>query len=202
MSNILTLILSFLLLYKYWALLAIFFISALAVPIPASTVLLAAGAFASQGYFSFWLSLLVIVGGNVAGDYSGYLLAKKYGRRILESLHIGTPKYLERLESFLRRHPASAIFLTRFAGTTDSLVNLLSGFANISLGKFLFYDVIGNIISNGGLLYAGYFLGIHWQDFTSLFGLTDYIFLGLIIVVALSLVVWHRNRNRAPEDLQ
>jgi len=197
MSYILAAVFSFLLLYKYWALLAIFFISALVLPIPTSTVLLATGAFASQGYFNFFLSLFAIVASNILGDYVGYLLARRYGRHILDMMHVGTPASLKSIETFLRRHPGPTIFLTRFAGTTDSLANLLAGYSGISHGAFLFYDILGNVVSDGWLLYAGYFLGVHWQDFTGFFNVTDYVLLGVIIVVAISLILWQGRRGRA-----
>ena len=82
MSNFVALLLSFLLLYKYWALFAVIFVAAVLVPLPTNSVLLAAGAFASQGYFSFWLSLAVAVGANIAGDCFDYFLARRYGRRV------------------------------------------------------------------------------------------------------------------------
>jgi membrane-associated protein len=197
MSTFAAALLSFLLLYKYWALVVIFFFSALILPLPTSTVLLAAGAFASQGYFNFFLSLGVIVGSNMLGDYVGYFIARRYGRRAFHILHIRVPTFIERLESFLKKHPGPTIFLTRFAGTTDVITNLLSGFGGVSLATFLLYDFLGNLASDGGLLYAGYFLGVHWQDFTGLFNITDYILIGVVVIAALSVVMWHRKSHAA-----
>jgi membrane-associated protein len=199
MSAAISFLLSLLLLYKYWALLLVFFFSALILPLPTSTVLLAAGAFASQGYFSFFLSLFVVVASNVLGDYTGYFLAHRYGRRIFELLHIRVPDFIGHMELFLKRYPGPAIFLTRFAGTTDSLTNLLSGFGGVSLTAFLFYDILGNLVSDGGLLYAGYFLGVHWQDFTGLFDITDYILIGIVVIIAIYVVMRYRNRTHHSE---
>ena len=196
MSAILSFLLSSLLLYKYWALLLIFYFSGLILPIPTSTVLLSTGAFASQGYFNFFISLAVIVGANVLGDYTGYLVAHRYGRKAFTMMHVHVPVWMEKLEAFVHRHPGSAVFVTRFVGTTDVLANLLCGFGSVSAFTFLFYDIIGNIVSDGWLLYAGYFLGVHWQDFTGLFNITDYILIGLIVIIALSVVMWNKRRNK------
>jgi len=196
MSNTLPFLLSSLLLYKYWALLAAFFLSGLILPLPMSSVLLATGAFISQGYFDFYISLFVIVGANVLGDYTGYLIAKKYGRRALSMMHVRVPVWIERLEAFLRDHPRSTILFTRFVGTTDVLTNILCGFSGISVSVFLLYDLIGNLLSDGSLLYAGYFLGVHWQDFTSIFSLSDYILLGIAVTIVLSIIIWNKRRSR------
>jgi len=195
MSTILALLLSSLLLYKYWALLLVFFFSGLILPIPTSTVLLSTGAFASQGYFNFFISLAVIVGANMLGDYTGYLIARRYGRKALGILHVHVPVWIERLETFLHKYPGPAIFITRFVGTTDILTNLLCGFSGVSLGVFLLYDFFGNLVSNGSLLYAGYFLGVHWQDFTGLFNITDYILVGIVVAIALYAIIRYKKHN-------
>jgi membrane-associated protein len=194
MSTILAFLLSSLLLYKYWALLLVFFFSGLILPIPTSTVLLSTGAFASQGYFNFFISLAVIVGANMLGDYTGYLIARRYGRKALGILHVHVPVWIERLENFLHKYPGSAIFITRFVGTTDVLTNLLCGFSGVSLPIFLLYDFLGNLVSNGSLLYAGYFLGVHWQDFTGLFNITDYILVGIVVAIALYAIIRYKRK--------
>ena len=200
MSNILSFLLSSLLLYKYWALLVVFFFSGLILPLPTSTVLLATGAFASQGYFNFFISLAVIVGANVLGDFTGYLIASRYGRKAFDMMHVHVPVWIERLERFLRKYPRSAIFITRFLGTTDALVNLLCGFSGVSVSTFLLFDFIGNIVSNGSLLYAGYFLGIHWQDFTSIFNISDYILLGIVVAIIISIIMWNKKRGHTDKS--
>jgi membrane protein DedA with SNARE-associated domain len=194
MSSFVALLLSFLLLYKYWALFAVMFVAAVILPIPTNSVLLATGAFASQGYFSFSLSLVVAVGANILGDCFDYFLARRYGRRVIHMLHIRIPSYIERLEEYVKRHPGPTIFLTRFVGTADPLANVLSGFVGISFGTFLLYDFLGNVVSIGGVLYAGYFLGIHWQDFSTFFSIAGWILLGFIVIAALAVALWYRNR--------
>jgi membrane-associated protein len=173
----------------------VFFFSGLILPIPTSTVLLSTGAFASQGYFNFFISLAVIVGANMLGDYTGYLIARRYGRKALGILHVHVPVWIERLETFLHKYPGPAIFITRFVGTTDVLTNLLCGFSGVSLPVFLLYDFLGNLVSNGSLLYAGYFLGIHWQDFTGLFNITDYIIVGIVVAIALYAIIRYKKHN-------
>jgi membrane-associated protein len=201
MTNTLSYLLSFLLLYKYGALFVLFFVAGLALPIPTSSVLLATGAFASQGYFNFFISAGIIVASNMLGDYVGYFIAKKYGRRAFELMHIKVPAWVEKLEGFLHRYPGSAIFLTRFVGTTDVLANLLCGFGGVSTQKFLWYDFLGNAVADGGILYIGYFLGVHWQDFTGVFGITDYILIAVVVIIVISIIMWSKKRGRAARKL-
>jgi membrane protein DedA with SNARE-associated domain len=197
MNGFLALLLSFLLLYKYWALFIAVFLSAVILPLPTNSLLLAAGAFASQGYFSFPVSLATAMGANVLGDCFDYVLARRYGRRAIKMLRVRVPSYVERLEAYVRQHPGPTIFLTRFVGSADPLGNLISGFVGIGFGTFLVWDVLGNLASIGGVIYAGYFLGANWQDFSGLFSIVGWILLGLVVTAVLAGAVWSGRRKRS-----
>ena len=196
MSGFAGVLLSFLLLYKYWALFGVIFLAAVIVPFPSNTVLLATGAFAGQGYFSFFISLLIAVAANTLGDLIDYFLARRYGHRALHILHIRLPWYVEHLEAFLRRHPGPTIFVTRFVGTIEEVVSFLSGFTGVSFATFLIYDMLGNTLSISIVLCAGYFLGIHWQDFLSLFNTVGWILIGCVGIAAVAVALWYRNHTR------
>ena len=195
MAGTLSFLLSFLLLYKYWTLFTAIFLAAIIVPIPVNPLLLASGAFASQGYMSFSLSLFFVVLANVVGDSIDFFLARKYGRPILQKMRVKIPPYFERLERFVNKYPGGTIFITRFVGTIEPLTSLLCGFIGIKFRKFILYDILGNFVSDGIVLYAGYFLGVHWQDFTGIFNITDYILLIIAIIIAFFIASWRKNKK-------
>jgi membrane protein DedA with SNARE-associated domain len=197
MSSFIGVLLSLLLLYKYLALAIFVFTTSIILPLPTNSVLLATGAFASQGYFNFFISLGVIMLANVTGDCVDFFLARRYGRPALHMLRVHIPTYIERLEQYVRQHPGPTIFFTRFVGTIECLTSLLAGFVGISWTTFLLYDILGNLVSNGIVLYAGYFLGVHWQDFTGLFNIVGYILAAVLIMAALAVALWYRHRRRA-----
>jgi len=147
MDSLLAPLLSFILLYKYWALFALAFTAAVIVPIPMNSILLATGAFVSQRYFDFMYSFLAALLANIAGDIFDYILARVYGRRALKILHIHQPVSLLRFEHLVKTHANVTIFFSRFIGGIGSLVNLLSGFIEVKWTKFLLYDILGNIVS-------------------------------------------------------
>jgi len=195
MTGTLSFLLSSLLLYKYWTLFVAIFLAAIIVPIPVNTLLLASGAFAGQGYMSFSISLFVAVLANIIGDSIDFFLARRYGRPILQKMKIRIPTYMERLERFVIKYPGGTIFATRFVGTIEPITSLLCGFVGIKFSKFLFYDFLGNVVADGIVIYAGYFLGAHWQDFTGIFNITDYILLVVMILVAILIASWRKKRN-------
>ena len=197
MSSTVDLILSLLLLYKYWIIFISLFASAVFMPIPAvGTILLAAGAFSSLGYFNLFTSFFVAVLGNFFGDILMFFLAKKYGHDILHKLHIRIPRYFDKLEKWVKEYPQPTIFLSRFIGLAQILTSLLCGFIDIRLSTFIIYDLLGNIVSDGLIIYTGYILGTDWQDFSGLFNTTGYIIIGIIMAIMLSFIIWRKNKNK------
>jgi membrane-associated protein len=184
MNFILSTLLSYLLLYKYATIFVVVFAAAIIVPVPDSTMLVATGAFASQGYFSLSLALIVALVANILGDLVDYTLTYRWGFKIIKEHHIRKMPYFNKVEHFIRTNAGMAIFISRFVGTVGPLVNFLSGLANIPLSKFFFFDVVGNAVDIAGLLVAGYILGQYWQDFSGFVGLV-----GWIIVVAVVMYV-------------
>ncbi len=197
MSSIITPFLAFLLLYKYLAIFVVVCSAAIILPIPSNSVLLAAGAFASQGYFSFSLSLAAAIGANVLGDSFDFFLARRYGHRAISMLGIKTlPTYFKHLEHYVHNNPGLAIFFTRFVGTVEPLTSLLCGFSGVSYPTFLTYDILGNLASDGGILYTGYFFGANWQEVSGIFSLAGWIAFGTIVLIALAIAAWYRNHDR------
>ena len=191
MSSIFAVLLSWLLLYKYTLLFGVFFLSALALPLPGNTLLLATGAFASQGYMSFWLSLLSVLLGNVAGDIAGFVLADIYGEKVIEKMRIKR-SYLTGMERYVTRHPRITIVLSRFGGTLDPVVNILCGLGEVSLKTFIIFDIIGNFISLFIVITVGYYLGDYWQSFSGVVSTIGWIIFALLALLGIAVIFRHQ----------
>lgn len=164
MDSLLGSILSYVLIYKYAAIFIINFSAALIFPLPANPMLLAVGAFSSQGYFNIWASLFVAVTSNVLGDVAGYLIARKYGELIIRKLKMRRVRFFRQLEEELRADAVGTIFTSRFAGSLSPVVNILSGFVNVPLFHFLIPDIAGDFIEPFVVLFIGYALGDYWSS--------------------------------------
>ena len=115
-SSVIFAILSFLLLYKYLALFLVAYLAALILPLPSNTSLLAASAFASQGFLNIYLVIIVALLANVLGDITGFFIAHRYGKGLL--INIGLQKVLaskeyKKIETKLIILSNSVIFLYR-----------------------------------------------------------------------------------------
>ena len=114
---------SYLLLYKYVALFVFIFLAGIGLPIPSSTLLLAVGAFSSQGYFNLPLSLAIALIANILGDLFDYFLMRKYGTAILKknyhkrfSFIVKLEKYIKYLDEYIKSHQRIAIFIIKIFG--------------------------------------------------------------------------------------
>ncbi len=164
MDYLLGAILPYVLVYKYAAILIIAFSGAMILPLPVNPMLLAIGAFSSQGYFNIWLSLSVAVAGNVLGDMTDYLAARKYGEIIIRKLKIRSLRFFRQLEEELRLDAVGTVFTSRFAGSLSPVVNLLAGFVDMPFFNFFIPDFLGDFIEPFAVLFIGYALGAYWSS--------------------------------------
>lgn len=186
MDYILNPLLSYLLLYKYSALFVIVYSAAIILPLPSNAMLLAIGAFSSQGYFSFWTSLAIAVTANTLGDLTDYGITRKYGNAVIRVLKLDRRRFFANLKEELRTDAAITVFTTRFAGSLSPVANLLSGLAGVSFATFLLYDFLGNMIEPFGALLLGYLAGNYWSDFSNLLGIiAGIVAVGIVIFILL-----------------
>ena len=201
MENFFDTFLTFVLLYKYVGLFIIAYVAAFIFPLPSGTTLAAAGAFASQGYFNFPVVLLVALAGNIAGDATGYLIARRYGERMLSSIGFAhalhSRQYLF-VNKYLQTFPRSITFFSRFFTQVNALVNILAGVGNMSWKTFFIFEVLGEVAFVFFYGYAGFFLGAQWEENFGLItdGVLAIILLGLIIIVARTVLIRKGNTHK------
>jgi len=182
--DILSLLLSYLLLYKYVTLALVVYCGAALLPLPSNAMLLAVGAFSSQGYFNFWLSLAICVTANTLGDLTGYAITRHYGERVIKKLKIDKIRFYHQLQEELRVDAIVTVFITRFAGWLGTATNFLAGLVKVPLGTFLLFDILGNFIEPGIALALGRIVGDYWNNFSGIFELITGVFaVGTIIFI-------------------
>lgn len=167
MSALLATLLSYVLLYRYGAIFVIVFSAGVIIPFPASAMLMALGAFASNHYFNFWAILATAASANILGDAVAFSLTRRYGSSIAQTLHIKT-QFFSILERYIRTDAGPTIFITRFAGSLGPVANIFAGLSDVPILKFLVYDAAGNTTEIFALLASGYLIGDYWQNFSNI----------------------------------
>ena len=158
----------------------ILLLGALGLPIGASVVLIAAGAFSQQGILSWPSTALIGLIGALIGDTlsfgMGYYAKDSVQRRFGKS-----PAWRSARASF-QEQAGAAIFLTRFLITALAIpTNLIAGGSGYKYSRFIAYDIAGEILWIGLYGGLGYIFGSQWElvsEFLSNFG---GLILGLVI---------------------
>lgn len=189
--NILNSLLSYVLLYRYVTIALVVYFSAVILPLPSNAMLLAVGAFASQGYFNFWLALTVAVVANTLGDLTDYWLAWHFGERVTRLLRFHKFKFYDQLREELRTDAAITVFTTRFAGSLSPVANFLSGLVRVPFRIFLVNDFLGNVIEPFAALGLGYLAGNYWNNFSNLLEI-----IAAIVAVAVIMFILFRMYRR------
>jgi membrane protein DedA with SNARE-associated domain len=173
MSNILSSLLSYVLVYKYLGIFIITYLGAIALPLPSGSVLMACAAFAVQGYMNIYLVLLVGIAGNVAGDNSGYWLVRFFGLNILHKIGLGKFFKKERLDAARKqidKHPILTIYFSRFMTAIAPAVNVVSGVTELPYKRYLLFEVLGEVTECVVFCGLGYFFGTNWEYVDQLAG--------------------------------
>jgi membrane protein DedA with SNARE-associated domain len=194
MSDITDTLLTAVLAYGAPALGLALLIVALGIPLPATLLLLASGAFVRQGVLDAWVALGLGLLGSVLGDSGSYCLGRCGGTLVLRRIE-GRALWRQARATFERRG-ALAIFMTRFLLTPLALpTNLLAGSSRYAYGRFLALDALGELIwiaLYGGL---GYAFADQWETISDLAGNLTGAVIGLLALVAGGALAYRMRRH-------
>lgn len=133
-------------------------IEQLGVPIPALPVLVVAGALSVGHDLSAWAVIGVSVGGAAIADTLWYLLGRRRGRRILETLcrvSLSPDSCVRQTESLFERWGVPALVVAKFVPGFSTVAPPLAGTTGVGLVRFLFYDLAGSALWAGAAVLGG-----------------------------------------------
>ncbi len=145
--------------YGLWLLAATTFLSCLALPFPASILMLTAGGFVAAGDLAMVPTFVAAAGGGIAGDQLGYWAGRGFGTRLLARLRrdAARDKVLARAVAIMDRRGVVAVFLTRWLfSPLGPWVNLTAGSTGYGWPKFTLSGVAGEAVWAGLYVGAGY----------------------------------------------
>jgi len=161
----------------------ILFIGAVGIPMPASILLIAAGAFSQQGILDVSSTALLGLLGAVCGDAISFGMGH-YAKNWVDKRFGGSTAWKNAQNSFASR-AGLAVYLTRFLITALAIpTNLIAGGSGLQFRKFMTYDIAGEatwILLYGGL---GYWFGSEWELVSNFINNFGGLLLGLVILIA------------------
>ena len=173
-------------------------VEASGVPMPGEAALIAAAVLASQGKLSIELVIAIAAVSAIVGDNIGFLLGRRYGRRLLERpgrTKVRRQVALARGEQLFDRHGAKAVFLGRWIALLRIWAAWLAGIAGMRWRSFLLWNALGGI---GWALFfglLGYWGGEATAELAARLGVGAAVAVGVV-----ALVLWvmlHRRRGPA-----
>jgi membrane protein DedA with SNARE-associated domain len=169
-------------------------------PLPATPLLLAAGALAGTGRMSFPLVVGTAVLASLVGDLGWYEVGRRKGMKVLSllcRLSLEPDSCVRRTEDMFIRHGARALLVAKFVPGLSTVAPPLAGIFHMRRWRFLVFDGVGAAIWAGAFTGLGLLFSAQLERITA--GLTR---LGSWVLVGLAAglvayVAWkyiHRQR--------
>jgi membrane protein DedA with SNARE-associated domain len=166
------------------------------VPLPGETALITAGALAGRGQLSIPLVIAVAAGAAIIGDNLGYLLARRYGRGLLQRpgpFLRYRRRVLELGEPFFARHGPKAVFFGRWILGLRTWAAWLAGASGMRWRPFAIWNAAGGISWATTVGLTAYFIGQSTTGAFTIFGLV-----GLGAALLAAGILLERNHRTPP----
>ena len=197
--------------FTYLAMFMILFVSAMGLPIPEEAVLVAAGLAVGWGQAEFLPAVVACLLGIVAGDLLIFTMGRFHADWVLRLppfKWLFTPKRQEKIRKLYDRHGGKTVLIGRFIPTVRFGVLVFAGQHRMSWGRFLAFDVGGALVSGPLTIWIAFAVArkigdparaaAMAQDFVGTF--TNWIYAAVVVVLAIVLIRWVRQRRAGGED--
>lgn len=134
-----------------------------------------------------WQVLVTASSAAILGDQVGYVIGRAGGRPMADAIarRSGRPDALRRAEAFSARWGAPSIFFSRWLVTAlGPWVNLSSGVAGYPYPRFLFWDVLGEVVWVAVYVTLGRLFHDRVQQLAEILGNLGWLLLALVIAAA------------------
>ena len=189
----------------------IFFLMALEsmiAPIPSEAVMPFAGflIFSEEMTWhlvAIWSTLGSIVGSMVSywiGMYGGRPLVLKVGKYLLLNVH-----HLDATERYFKKYGPWTVFICRFVPVVRHFISIPAGMGRMPLPVFVTMTVIGALMWNMFLVWAGYYLKENWESVKAYFHIIDRVIVVIILAIIIAFIVrqiveWRAQKKAAVTD--
>ena len=129
--------------------------------LPGDSLLFVVGTLAGAGLMNYPLVMVLLVAAAVLGDQVNYSIGRYFGPRVFgwEQSRWFNRRAFDQAHAFYERYGGITLVLARFMPFVRTFVPFVAGVAEMSRGKFSFYNITGALIWVISLVTAGYFFG-------------------------------------------
>ena len=147
-----------LLTYGYILLFAWVLVEQFGIPLPATPILLAAGALSSQRELSFPLALAAGLAAALTADSAWFFIGRKYGHHVLRllcKLSLEPTTCVRRTQNSFGRRRAVTLVIAKFVPGLATLAPPVAGQNGMGYAPFLLFDGIGATLWVGSAAHRG-----------------------------------------------
>jgi membrane protein DedA with SNARE-associated domain/rhodanese-related sulfurtransferase len=148
--------------YGYILLFGWVFLEQIGLPLPATPVLLAAGALTSTEHMNFMTALFGGVLACLIADVSWFLFGRRYGHvvlRIICKFSLESTTCVRRTHDSFGKRGAYTLLIAKFVPGLSVVAPPVAGQTGMSLARFFAYDTAGSVLWVGSLLLGGRIFG-------------------------------------------
>lgn len=129
--------------------------------LPGDSLLFSVGVASGAAGVNLYLLAGILMCAAITGDNVGYLLGRHSGPRIFTrpESRFFHPDHLQRTRKFYEKYGARAIVYARFIPIIRTCTPFVSGVAEMSYPRFLFFSLFGGIFWIAFMMTIGYQLG-------------------------------------------
>lgn len=181
------------------ALALVTFLSCLALPVPSSMMMLAAGAFAASGDLTLAPVAASALAGAIFGDQAGYQIGR-LGLGATEGWlrkNRARASVLDRARLSIEARGGAAVFFSRWMfSILGPYVNLLAGGTRMNWWSFTTMAIAGEIVWVMVYVGLGYSAGSQLAEVTELLGNVTGLATSLLITLGLGYALWRKRRRQ------
>ncbi|UZD56119.1 DedA family protein [Caldimonas aquatica] len=129
--------------------------------LPGDSLLFVVGALCGAGVMNLPLAMILLLVAAIAGDQINYTIGRYVGPKVFrwEQSRFFNRAAFDQAHAFYERYGGITIVLARFMPFIRTFAPFVAGVAEMSRGKFTFYNVLGAVLWVCGLTTAGYLFG-------------------------------------------
>ncbi len=129
--------------------------------LPGDSLLFVVGALCGAGVMNLPLAMILLLVAAIAGDQINYTIGRYIGPKVFrwEQSRFFNRAAFDQAHAFYERYGGITIVLARFMPFIRTFAPFVAGVAEMSRGKFTFYNVLGAVLWVCGLTTAGYLFG-------------------------------------------
>lgn len=175
------------------------FLSCLAVPVPSSLLMMAAGGFAAAGDLSLAAVAVAAFAGAVLGDNAGYWIARRLGQRAAYWIdHNDKRRALKsKAGEILDRRGGPSVFLTCWLfAPLGPTMNYVCGLTKFRWGRFVAWGMAGEVVWVSIYVGLGYSFADNITSLAGLLGNASGAVTAFVLVVLSGLWLLRAARNR------